>query len=1191
MSVTSRSLSGISELTVIGDLKSELVPVRETITYATRLRALLRTLFEIRRQSTEAGTNPADGALERIGVLHKLSWSILDDDTRLLLFVAFDGPWEPYIRRIADLPGPILDVILCHCEGYAGHSSDLGYAGFARWARAHQVASEFFFSGPPVTEPDMRHHRELAREQLVHGHHPDFDRRATTLSLAAEGCPLHAPQTRPPHPVSRATDALAALLGLHALSPLFPDEDARFLLRAAQLILADVDFGELPDEVRVRHLDAVEWIEQRLDDAPASPARPEIPVAKLGHVQGDILTPYKGITHGCLLLMRIENPAHAGRTLERLAAGIPLCGGGSLRLTTEERTNDEPIKLNLGFTFAGLRSIGMSERDLVTLPQELREGMEARAGWLGDLRTNHPSAWTRPQSRTGGGTIRLSTVDLVIVLQVAAREKTSVYADGDDHPLHAAIAALERPDLGLHLLAIEPLRRLRRSVGGKTRVAGHFGYVDGVSQPTHEATGPARDQVRLGEILLGYADDHGDPANPGLDVLRDGAFLVVRKLRQDVKRFREVAGLHPETAAKLMGRTRDGEPLVQPTPRDNDFDFCADPGGDVCPLDSHVRRANPRNGPELAHRPRSPRHVPRILRRGLSYGPTLEEKPEESSRGLMFMAYCASITDQFEVIQRWMSGGNSTGVPSERSDPFLGVPIAGESRIFRFIDGNGRVQRVDLTPEPLTRLEWGSYLFVPSETGLLTLAGYAQSSAQDASAASLGTARTQAAEGERILRRLEGLWRVELLRDPGGARERVALAWKKLLEDPSARETSRSVWSAIRARGGAVWTPYGVLVGSKSLVMQVFGSPETYSATEYWSRMSRALGEHYLGMDPDPQEMDDRAPAEVRDRHQEYLAAVGAGRYTRESEVANAWISSISRDTAFKLAVQETKQQLTGEIVRSFPPGAVHLRSLIETVIAQLSRQWFAIPDGKEVTFDGGPSRGQCPDDLFANARYVFSPNPTAFVRNEGQERGRIFGRATLDYVQRAIAYGAVPADTLLEALANASLPHEDIARVLAGAVHGFVGPTTATLLNSVNAWLESELLWRHQQALLLRRTSPTLDGLPAAEAALLEPLIAGMQRDPFPYVLHRTALRETTLGDVAVKPGERVVLGLISATQDEPGHLDVLFGGDRGRADRPTHACPGREMAMGVMLGILSELLGSYDLAPHPGRWMVQIS
>ena len=54
------------------------------------------------------------------------------------------------------------------------------------------------------------------------------------------------------------------------------------------------------------------------------------------------------------------------------------------------------------------------------------------------------------------------------------------------------------------------------------------------------------------------------------------------------------------------------------------------------------------------------------------------------------MAYNASIAEQFEVIQRWITGGNTTGVASWQSDPLMGVAQEGDPRTFSFSTKEGR---------------------------------------------------------------------------------------------------------------------------------------------------------------------------------------------------------------------------------------------------------------------------------------------------------------------------------------------------------------------------------------------------------------------------------------------------------------------------------------------------------------------
>ena len=161
-----------------------------------------------------------------------------------------------------------------------------------------------------------------------------------------------------------------------------------------------------------------------------------------------------------------------------------------------------------------------------------------------------------------------------------------------------------------------------------------FGFADGISQPQidwerqRDVTSPQIDYsnvVALGEFLLGYPNEYdkytnrplidADPASRGLlnaedapekkDVGRNGTYLVMRQLRQDVRGFwqfvnRQAGGNAAEAeklAAAFVGRTRAGDPLVpiqeQPIPgigpdpeqiRQNQFTFAKDPTGAGCPL-------------------------------------------------------------------------------------------------------------------------------------------------------------------------------------------------------------------------------------------------------------------------------------------------------------------------------------------------------------------------------------------------------------------------------------------------------------------------------------------------------------------------------------------------------------------------------------------------------------------------------
>ena len=126
-------------------------------------------------------------------------------------------------------------------------------------------------------------------------------------------------------------------------------------------------------------------------------------------------------------------------------------------------------------------------------------------------------------------------------------------------------------------------------------------------------------KIPVGEFILGYPGEGGEVAPMPLPRLlgRNGTYLVMRKLEQDVREFRKFTREASRNlrhhvppgvcaadylAAKMVGRWKNGSPLVlypqgPPAPADpnNTFKYAADLAGASCPLGAHVRRANPRD--------------------------------------------------------------------------------------------------------------------------------------------------------------------------------------------------------------------------------------------------------------------------------------------------------------------------------------------------------------------------------------------------------------------------------------------------------------------------------------------------------------------------------------------------------------------------------------------------------------------
>ena len=261
------------------------------------------------------------------------------------------------------------------------------------------------------------------------------------------------------------------------------------------------------------------------------------------------------------------------------------------------------------------------------------------------------------------------------------------------------------------------------------------------------------------------------------DLGRNGTYLVMRQLQQDVRRFWEFArqqsggdtGKAEELAAAMVGRTRAGDPLepIQAPPipgiesrpgekEQNLFTFDQDPAGSRCPFGAHVRRVNPRNT-DFPNRPgnlltklvtllgfgpngfrddlTSSVRFHRIMRRGREYGTQLT--PEQAlaipgagelnpKTGLYFICLNANISRQFEFLQNaWINSTKFSALTGE-SDPLLGnrAPIAGCPVTNEFVlqKAGGLRRRISGLPQ-FVRLRGGAYFFLP---GIKALRYFAQ---------------------------------------------------------------------------------------------------------------------------------------------------------------------------------------------------------------------------------------------------------------------------------------------------------------------------------------------------------------------------------------------------------------------------------------------------------------------------------
>jgi len=329
-----------------------------------------------------------------------------------------------------------------------------------------------------------------------------------------------------------------------------------------------------------------------------------------------------------------------------------------------------------------------------------------------------------------------------------------------------------------------------------------FGFVDGISQPridwAQQQSTDLHDNdhytnwIAPGEIMLGYRNEYGlytprpliDPAQdkravslsdaedqPGLkDFARNGSYLVIRQLHQDVEGFwrycDQQAGSNArrrdQLAARMVGRKRDGTPIAPRSPHRipgidpgdavNHFSYDLDRDGEHCPISAHVRRSNPRSGdypPDVSgfwsrmlrllgfcqqrddeDLVASSRYH-RLLRRGRAYGPiqspaqVLKPDAETADRGLQFICLVANISRQFEFVQNaWNMRAKFAGLRNER-DPLIGTrePLSDGTKTdhFHSVEASGVPREYPQLPQFVSVIG-GGYFFMPGVRALRYLA-------------------------------------------------------------------------------------------------------------------------------------------------------------------------------------------------------------------------------------------------------------------------------------------------------------------------------------------------------------------------------------------------------------------------------------------------------------------------------------
>lgn len=420
--------------------------------------------------------------------------------------------------------------------------------------------------------------------------------------------------------------------------------------------------------------------------------------------------------------------------------------------------NDAREAVNIAFSAPGLLRLGVDDEIVGAFSPEFTSGMHSRAGVLGD---DH-GAWN------WGTKDHVPDAALFLV------------AESDDraNELRKTIGDLAR---GWRFEALPQPRVLLGPKAEQDKVASlreHFGFVDGIGNPTIQGLGDGRrpeNEIAAGEFLLGYPNETGFHAPspqvspgggrgvvlPNGDFGRNGSYLVFRQLEQNVHAFWSFLLARADgdsqraihLAARIVGRWPNGAPLarwssfepVGDRKNDDHFLYERDRRGFGCPLGAHIRRANPRDAspmlePESALASSRRR---RLLRRGRAYGepvtswPTttddaqwpqplriVKDGPDETRRGVHFLCFCASLSGQFEFVQQnWINSRKFAGLSNDADPIMANQHSSGGSGSSGFtIQAEPVNERIDGIADFVTT-RGGAYLFMPGRRALRYIAG------------------------------------------------------------------------------------------------------------------------------------------------------------------------------------------------------------------------------------------------------------------------------------------------------------------------------------------------------------------------------------------------------------------------------------------------------------------------------------
>jgi len=677
------------------------------------------------------------GFVVTMGTIHFAKWFRFPGSQKLIFQSNYDGSWESYLEDFITRAHPGQTAAWSNGEGFPkskGLISEGARDGdrFKRWVRRQQIPTAFWYARfPRVTAKEKRANRML-HEGLAYARSDSDAREWLDLLGSAQRQPYELETGEIQSLVFRGMKRALFTACLPIALPPTAQERADWLVRVTERLT----FGQFPRGNRAAYLAFSAAGLKRYNDDAAKGGWP-IDLAK------EFPPAFR------------EGMARRGSIL----GDAPPDDANEAWLWKDASAQDEPAD-------------GEAVTDaVIMIYAQSREGLERRIAY-------HQGLLGRFNGRLTYEPIRTVSLDSDRLINTDPKKASESYEhfgfrDGISTPV---IRGNEQ---------FTPQASIRDVVEPGEFILGYQnnqGYV-APSMLTPAYSDPlATLPLAPGALSFGFADfaPSGEGQGEARDFSRNGTFLAIRQLRQDRDGFdaftedraqalrRDYAGLDKVVGdqisahwvgAKLMGRWKDGRPLIgNPTAKRqvpmgdpaNDFAFGRDdPRGQACPLGAHIRRTNPRDSLE----PNDPleqmitrRHA--LIRRGRSYiydkaaGDYVTQATEgEVETGMLFVALCADLERQFEMVQQSWAGFPSFHGLANEPDPITTRSRAEPcpaSRAYTIPTAAGPVVLRNM--QSFVDMRGGGYFFLPSRSALRYLACLAGADARRVILDSMGDA-------------------------------------------------------------------------------------------------------------------------------------------------------------------------------------------------------------------------------------------------------------------------------------------------------------------------------------------------------------------------------------------------------------------------------------------------------------------